>query len=228
MSLAHPLDRPVWSALTGRQSHRALIEGGARRFAPGLGLFAALADTSATSLADLGRLIVAHGDVAVVETTEPPPIPGAAVVSRAVCWQMIAETLTPAAPAAFPITPLTEADASEMLALATLTQPGPFLARTHQLGQFVGVRADGRLVAMAGERMRPDGFTEVSGVCTHPDHRGRGYAAGLMRAVAAGIHAHGEVAILHVHASNTGAIELYRTLGFAFRAELIMTTLTRA
>ncbi|MEI9963878.1 MAG: GNAT family N-acetyltransferase [Caulobacteraceae bacterium] len=104
-----------------------------------------------------------------------------------------------------------------MLALATLTQPGPFFARTHQLGDFIGVKQEGRLVAMAGERMRPTGFTEVSGVCTHPDWRGRGYAAGLMRLVAARILARGETPFLHVYASNTGAIALYEALGFRLR-----------
>ncbi|HVK42142.1 MAG TPA: GNAT family N-acetyltransferase, partial [Phenylobacterium sp.] len=118
-------------------------------------------------------------------------------------------------------------DAPQMLALATLTAPGPFFARTHQLGRFVGVKAGGQLVAMAGERMRPPGHTEVSGVCTHPDHRGRGYAAGLMLEVAARIRARGEIPFLHSYAHNTGAIALYQALGFDFRRELIMTTLTR-
>ena len=89
-----------------------------------------------------------------------------------------------------------------MLALATLTRPGPFFARTHQLGAFIGVKQDGRLVAMAGERMQPTGFTEVSGVCTHPDPRGRGYAGGLMRQVAARILARGETPFLHAYADN--------------------------
>jgi predicted GNAT family acetyltransferase len=81
---------------------------------------------------------------------------------------------------------------------------------------------------MAGERMKPAGFTEVSGVCTHPDHRGRGYAAGLMGEVARRIRERGETPFLHAYASNTGATGLYATLGFAFRRELVMTSLTRA
>ena len=225
--MAHPLDRPIWSSLTGRQAAFGLVQGGARRFAPEYGVFAAVADTSPVNLAALGDKIRAHGDVANVEAEPPPPVAGATVISQAVCWQMVAERLPEAPPAAFPILPLSDADAPEMLALATLTRPGPFLARTHQLGDFVGVKEDGRLVAMAGERMRPDGFTEVSGVCTHPDRRGRGYAAGLMRHVAARIRARGETPFLHAYASNTGAIGLYESLGFVFRRELVMTTLTR-
>jgi predicted GNAT family acetyltransferase len=122
-----------------------------------------------------------------------------------------------------------------MLALATLTEPGPFFEKTHRLGDFVGVRAGGQLVAMAGERMKPDGFTEVSGVCTHPGHRGRGYAATLMRHVAARILARGETPFLHAYATthththnNHAAIALYQRLGFALRREILMTRLTPA
>ena len=166
----HPLDRPVWSALTTRQAGLAQGDARAARFAPDHGLFAAAADTSPASLASLASLVPAHGELALVEVGRAAAsIPGTAVVSRAVVWQMIAENLTVAEAPAFAITPLTEADAPRMVALATLTQPGPFHARTHQLGDFVGVKAEGRLVAMAGERMKPAGFTEVSGVCTQPE-----------------------------------------------------------
>lgn len=227
MVLAHPLDRPVWSSLTGRQSGIAVSQGSALRFAPECGLFAAVPDDAPASLADLAALIAAHGDVALVEAETPPPIPGVVVRSSALCWQMVAEQPNPVGEPAFAIEDLTEADAPQMLALATLTAPGPFFARTHQLGRFVGVKVGGELVAMAGERMRPPGHTEVSGVCTHPGHRGRGYAAGLMLEVAARIRARGEVPFLHSYAHNTGAIALYQALGFDFRRELVMTTLTR-
>ena len=109
--------------------------------------------------------------------------------------QMVAETLAGGSDIDF--LELGDADAAEMLALATLTEPGPFFTRTHRLGDFIGIRHAGRLVAMAGERMKPEGFTEVSGVCTHPDFRGRGYAGALMRVVAARIAARGEMPFLH-------------------------------
>ncbi|WP_312165458.1 GNAT family N-acetyltransferase [Phenylobacterium sp.] len=224
--MSHPLDRPVWSALAGRQSALRLQHGAAVRFSPEYGLFAAAPDASAASLADLAALVRAHGDVALVEPDEPPPIEGLAVRSRALCWQMVAETPNPVGEPAFDFAPLSEEDAPRMLELARLTAPGPFFERTHELGRFVGVKVAGQLVAMAGERMQPPGFTEVSGVCTHPDHRGRGYAAGLMLVVAARIRARGEVPFLHSYAHNTGAIALYQALGFEFRRELVMTTLT--
>lgn len=138
---------------------------------------------------------------------------------------MLADDVAPGAPAGFDIVPLAPADAPAMLALATLTEPGPFAARTHRLGGFVGIKVDGRLIAMAGERMKPPGFTEVSGVCTHPDHRGRGYAAALMRSVAVNILDRGEKPFLHVYPSNGGAIALYETLGFRLRRAMSMTIL---
>ncbi|NEX91528.1 GNAT family N-acetyltransferase [Caulobacter sp. 17J65-9] len=228
MTAAHPLDRCAWSALTGRHAHLAVVEGGARRYHPAYGVFAALGDASDASLNGLAALVAAQGDVALLQPDAPPQAPGVAVASQDLGVQMTAERLTEGPAADFEMIPLGDADAAEMLALATLTQPGPFFERTHQLGDFFGVRLDGRLVAMAGERMKPDGFTEVSGVCTHPDHRGRGYAGALMRLVAGKILARGETPFLHAYASNTGAIALYETLGFTLRREVLMTRLTRA
>lgn len=227
MASLHPLDQAAWSALTGRQAHLALVQGGARRYDPAYGVFAALADASTASLAGLAALVAEHGDVAFLQPDPPPEAPGVVVASQDLGVQMTAERLTPAPAPDFKMLPLTDADGSEMLALATLTKPGPFFARTHQLGDFFGVKVDGRLVAMAGERMKPDGFTEVSGVCTHPDHRGRGYAGALMRRVAGRILERGETPFLHAYASNRGAIALYETLGFTLRREVQMTRLTR-
>ena len=118
------------------------------------------------------------------------------------------------------IVALGESDAAEMLALTTLTQPGPFRARTHEVSQFWGVREDGRLLAMAGERLKLPGMSEVSGVCTHPGARGRGLAALLSRHVASEIIRRGEVPFLHAYAGNDGAIQLYEKLGFQANGEV--------
>lgn len=223
--MEHPLDRPSWSALTSRQAHLARGDGGALRFDPDYGLFAAAADNGVDATAALAALVPADGIVGLVEAHEMP-LPQGLAVKDAICNQMIADRIAPAEPE-FTVTVLGDADAGAMLALATLTQPGPFFRKTHQLGGFIGVKQDGKLVAMAGERMKPSGFTEVSGVCTHPDHRGKGYAGGLMRIVAEKILARGETPFLHVYADNAGAIALYETLGFRFRAALHFTLLSR-
>ncbi|MFZ5668638.1 MAG: GNAT family N-acetyltransferase [Pseudomonadota bacterium] len=223
----HPLDRPVLAMLTGRrQRPLALVDGGARRLDPAYGVFAAVDDDAPASLAALARLVRETGDAALVEPFAAPAVAGLAVRSQAACVQMVMERLVPAAAPDFEIVDLTRADAPAMFALATLTRPGPYLARTNELGDFVGVKREGVLVAMAGERMKPDGFTEVSGVCTHPDHRGRGYAAALMRTVMGRIAGRGETPFLHAYADNAVAIGLYETLGFRARRELVMTSLT--
>lgn len=224
--MAHPLDRPVWSTLSTRQRALAVGDDRALRFEPRYNVFGAAADGSAESLAALAQLIPADGTLWVVEAQPFVPPPGAVVVKAAVCAQMVAEQPRPGDPD-FAYQDLTDDDAAQMLALATLTEPGPFLEATHRLGAFVGVKQDGRLVAMAGERMRPEGFTEVSGVCTHPDHRGRGLAGRLMQVVAGRIVARGETPFLHSYASNLGAISLYESLGFAIRREVTATVLAR-
>jgi len=225
---AHVLDRPAISTLTGRQKHLAVHRGGAIRMHPDFGLFAGTLDDSPESLAELGALVREMGTVGLVELTTPPAPPGTQVVSSSLCLQMVADSVAPAWDVAFDMLPLGDADAAEMLALATLTKPGPFFSRTHQLGDFIGVRVDGQLVAMAGQRMRPDGYTEASGVCVHPEHRGKGYAARLLREVTATILATGEKAFLHSYADNTTAIGLYESLGYRGRAEVMFTIVAAA
>ena len=224
---AHPLDRPVWHALTGAQHARAVGAAPAWRFAPDLGLFAAAADDSPPSLAALAALCPAGSTIGVVETGEWPTPPGLRQRRRALCHQMVAERPSAPEATAFTILDLGDDDAADMLALATLTRPGPFFTRTHRLGNFIGVRIDGRLAAMAGERLHVGRYREVSGVCTHPDFRGRGLAGRLMAIVAARMVARGEIPFLHSYADNHGAIALYQHLGFRLRTPITFTVLER-
>jgi len=224
MTLAHPLDRPVWSALTSRQAPLSLGDTQALRFDPAYGLFAAAADASPESRAALGALNTSPNGMGLVEAGDMPLPPGAVVRAQAACVQMVAASLN-AGGKSVAFEPLGEADAADMLALATLTVPGPFFEKTHRLGDFIGIKIDGRLIAMAGERMKPDGYTEVSGVCTHPDFRGQGYAGALMRVVTQRILERGEQAFLHAYAANTATIVLYETLGFRVRTTVTYTVL---
>ena len=215
----HPLDRPIWSALTTRQAGFSVGDALARRFDPAVGPFAAIGDDDAAHLDALSGLVDAHGSVVMLQRGDIPRPTGTRTTIDAPGVQLVLDRLAPVA-ASVDLLPLGVADAPEMLALARLTEPGPFGPRTHELGGFLGVRIDGRLVAMAGERMKPEGFTEVSGVCTHPDHRGHGYAAMLSTAVAERVLARGEVPFLHAYASNTAAITLYERLGFRLRTDV--------
>ena len=119
-------------------------------------------------------------------------------------------------------------DVPAMMELTALTKPGPFSARTHELGTFLGIRVDGQLAAMAGERMKPAGYTEITAVCVHPSHRGRGYGQMLLSAVSRQILARGEIPFLHVFTSNKSAIALYKRQGMEIRRRLHVTVLQKA
>jgi len=213
--------------LTTRQAHLAVGDGRALRFATDFALFAAGSDGGPDAAEAVGALMPDGGVVGLVEAG-PVALPTTArVVTQAACVQMTLQTVRPAATPEPDWHDLTEADAPDMMALATLTEPGPFFSKTHRLGDFVGVRLDGRLAAMAGERLKPDGFTEVSGVCAHPDFRGRGLAGALMRVVTARILARGELPFLHAYAHRPEALALHQAVGYEVRAPMTFTVLCR-
>lgn len=223
---AHPLDCPAWFALTGPQAGLGVGAALARRFDEEISPFAAAGDDSVEAIAALGALTHASDEMALLQRAPPAPPPGVTESLSAPGVQMVWARFPGAADIAFE--PLGDADAPEMMALAELTRPGPFRARTHTMGRFIGVREHGRLIAMAGERLKLDGFVEISGVCTHPDHRGRGLAGALMRVVGERIVREGEQPFLHAYAANESAISLYRTLGFDMRCEVTLALWTRA
>lgn len=223
----HPLDRPVWGSLSS--FHEALSTGNAlaRRFARDVNLFASARDDSPEALAVLAELVRQGEQVYLLQVPRIVVPPACVAVKEALGVQMVATRNLRGEAPLDGISALSDADAPEMLALARLTEPGPFLERTHTMGRFLGVRIDGRLAAMAGERMHLPGYTEVSGVCTHPDFRGRGLARQLSAAVAANIEARGERPFLHAWRSNGTAIALYESLGFELRAEVNVAVLER-
>jgi predicted GNAT family acetyltransferase len=221
-----PLDNPVYSALETDHAHFAIENGAAKRYPGEVARFAGLRDASPAAFADLLALVEPGETVALV-TAAPVTIPGGWELVRArLIDQMVCER-PPAAAGGPPLLELGADDVPEMLALAELTQPGPFGPRTLELGRYVGIRVDGRLAAMAGERMRPAGATEISAVCTHPDFTGRGYARALMTPLLADAFAAGRRPMLHVKTEN-GAKRLYERLGFSVRHAMSLTIVTRA
>lgn len=222
----NPLDRPVWASLV-HAPH--LAEGGdlAKRFRRDVNVFASARDDSPSSLAALRELVRQDESIFLAQVPTICVPDGLGVARSAKGVQMIATRPVAAPGGDDAIVVLGDGNAPEMLALATLTEPGPFLARTHTMGRFVGVRIDGRLAAMAGERMRFPGFTEVSGVCTHPDFRGRGLARRLSSLVANTIQQRGEQPFLHAWATNQSAIALYESLGFEVRTTLHIAVVAR-
>lgn len=222
----HPLDRPMWNALRGPQVALNVGAGMVRRVDPAYGPFAG---AEPGHDADLAALVAQGGEVWLVEPQEVAPPPGTRLIRSAPLLQMIADGPAPVAGDDPEIVPLGEADVPEMTALALATEPGPWRASTWRYGQFYGIRIDGRLAAMAGERMRPAaGLAEVSGVCTWPEWRGRGLAARLIRRVMAEQRARGDVPFLHSYAGNASAIRLYETLGFRARRAMVATILGKA
>ncbi|UXU86260.1 GNAT family N-acetyltransferase [Burkholderia sp. S-53] len=217
--VAHPLDHVVWNALTGKQRRFALGNDRALRFPAAIAPFAAIADASPASFDALRELIAAHGPAALVTPDEIGPPAGLSVIRRATLLQMIWQGTPDPAHASAHVT-LAETDVPDMLALTTAAQPGPFGPRTIELGDYIGVRSEGRLAAMAGERMQVDGYTEISAVCVDAAFRRQGLAARLIRALIAAIGARAETPFLHVLTSNQVAIERYLALGFVVRREM--------
>lgn len=222
------LDRPAWSSLTTAHAHLALGDGRALRYRPEVNVFVSPADHGFEALSAAAAL-VEPGDRAYVVQAEPAPdLPGLRTVLRRPLVQMVFGG-SPPEPGedADEVVPLGEGDADEMLALARLQQPGPFRRETRLMGRFVGVKRDGRLAAMAGERFRFPGFCEMSGVCTHPDFGGQGLGTLLSAHVTRAIIGRGETPFLHAWSDNHGAIALYEKLGYRVRRELTATVVER-
>jgi len=221
------LDNVVWASLSGAHSPRAQAYGGALRYRPEFAPFGAARDYSESSVAQIAAML-RPGERLSLFTIAAPEIPqGYDTVIEATLVQMIASR--PLAPSADGrIVPLANEDAADMLRLAEIAQPGPFNTRTHELGNFIGIREQGRLVAMAGERMVAGKYVEISAVCTHPDRRGVGYGRLLMEHLTASIQQRGQAPLLHVFPTNEGAIKLYRALGYRTARKLRLTVLALA
>jgi GNAT superfamily N-acetyltransferase len=221
MSDIHLLDDPIWNSLNTRHAAFAVGSGLARRYPAEIGPLSGIADQSDAAYEDL-RALAGPGGIVVLFLMDPPlPRAGWTIVREGPLAQMVCSEPSSAAPVPLPagaeMRALNAADAPAMVELATLTEPGPFRERTHELGFFVGIFHGNKLVSMAGQRTRIPGFVEVSAVCTHPDARGKGYARTLMLAVMDDIRNGGDTPYLHAWADNYNAIRVYRDLGFTHR-----------
>jgi ribosomal protein S18 acetylase RimI-like enzyme len=223
----HPLDHVIWNALTS--CHRDVAEGDhlALRYLAPIAPFAATTDVSTASFQSLLTLLPAGDRIGLFTLEEIMPPSFFSVIERGAVDQMVLVKM-PSCAGSVPIVRLDARDVPDMLELVGATHPGPFGPRTIELGQYIGVRRQGMLVAMAGERMRLDGFTEISAVCVHPSCRGQGLAAELVSTLARSIASRAETSFLHVFNSNRPAIELYRKLGFVLRRHMHLAVLARA
>ncbi len=220
------LDRPIWSALTTRQ--RGLAQGNARalRYPAAIAPFADMADLSTASFEALGELM-APSEYVVLFTPDAVTVPVEFKVLLAKTGEQMIGTPAESPPRGVEIVTLGADDVPAMMALTDLTKPGPFNKRTHELGTFLGIRVGGELVAMAGERMKPGNYTEMTAICVHPAHRGRGYAQALLGAIGRHIVGRDKIPFLHVFTDNASAIALYQRQGMTIRRRLHVTVLKK-
>jgi len=215
----HPLDNAAWASLTGPHAHFAEGTAKALRYPADVSPFVAVPSVvDATVWAEVNQLV---GPNQIIALSGGPDLLDQlpsdwVVVLRGEGVQLVATDALITAPDPEAVE-LGAGDIEEMLDLVARTQPGPFLPRTYQLGTYLGIRRGGALVAMAGERLHPPGWTEISAVCTDPAFRGQGLATRLVRAIGHGIRERGETPLMHAAATNSNAIRLYESIGFALR-----------
>jgi len=219
LGLEHPLDDPIWSCLTTRHAHLARGGALARRYPADISPIGALSGTGNEHIDALGALVAVGDDIGIFGPSVPVLDGRWETLYKARLTQMIRTDRSPLSEEDASVQALGAVDVREMLALVELTKPGPFRTRTIELGNYVGIRERGRLVAMAGERMWVNSFRELSAVCTHPDAQGRGYAKALIARVVNRMLRAGETPFLNVENSKTRVVDLYSGLGFTVRAE---------
>ena len=220
--------KPAWNALHSTHRDLALSLGLACKYPARIAPFSAIEENTEQAMTDLFRLMD-PGEVTFVINAQPPSIEGLTVELGPLCLRMDfpADAQIPAAPKGMRIAALTCADAPAMVGLTDVAFPGYFRPETCRMGSYFGIWSEGKLVAMAGERMCPFPFREISAVCTHPEHRGHGYAAALVTRVLQSQAEKGAFSTLWVLTSNLKAIELYRWLGFLAVSEVQLWRITR-
>jgi ribosomal protein S18 acetylase RimI-like enzyme len=222
---SHPLDNPIWSSLQTAHAHLAVTDGGAARYPAPVAPFVSVGDEKADVSLALARLME-PGEHLYFVGRVPKLGEGWDVELHAPLPQMVCRS--PMVVKDGPDTvEMSDAQVPDMLALTALVFPGFFRARTIDMGRYIGIYHGTRLAAMAGERMRMDGYTEISAVCTHPDYLGRGYAQRLVSIVSNAAFERGSTPFLHVYRHNTRAMAVYERLGFFVRTDVALCSVTR-
>jgi ribosomal protein S18 acetylase RimI-like enzyme len=220
------LDNLVWASLLEARPEYMERHAGGARYRPEFAPFGAAQHYDAQSIAQIIEM-VKPGERLAFFTPRKLEIPASVeIIREAPLYQMAASTAI-ARPSDARIGRLGAEDMPDMLKLVELTEPGPFSSRTNELGMFYGIRDEGQLVAMAGERMSAGKYVEVSAVCTHPDWRGKGLGRVMVEQVASAIQQRNGVPILHVFTTNHAAIGLYRELGFRVARTVQLTAMVR-
>jgi predicted GNAT family acetyltransferase len=217
--MAHPLDNPVWHAIAAAPADLVVRMPRAARFVPDAAPFFGVEAHTPAAYADVAKLLGESTEARFfVAGAVDVPAGWRETLRRPIRQMVLSATATVST--ASHVEVLTPADVPAMIELAERAKPGPFGARTPELGRYLGIRARGRLVAMTGERFAFPGYTEISAVATDAAFRGRGYARDLTLALAARIRAAGRTPFLHVFPDNRAAAGLYESIGFVDRAML--------
>lgn len=226
--MEHILDNPAWHALTSHNRPLGTVLGATAFFRPDVSPFTAVERPEQRHLTALHEA-VPFDNVVIFVSNQKMDIPSPWKLLAAIDgYQMLHHgPANPVSEGGPSITTLAQEHVPEMLALTSLTNPGPFATETIRFGHYEGILEDGRLVAMAGQRLHPKGFAEISAVCTHPEHLGKGYARHLLLRQVSRIQKNEEVPFLHVKADNTRAIGVYESLGFAIRTEIFFHVLQK-
>jgi len=218
------LDNPIWEALNGRQREFAIKGENVVKYRPDVFIMAGIPDDTAKSIENLSKLYQ-KGEVMGLIGFKLDIDPYFKRVFEVQAYQMLADNIPEYKPIDY--VELTKEDTPEIAELVKLTEPGPYAPNVIELGKYVGIKDEGKLVAMVGERIKLDGYTEVSLVCTHPDHRGKGYAKTLSGVIIEEIIERGETPFLNVMTHNVPAFKLYEKLGFQTRKEYPITAYMR-
>jgi GNAT superfamily N-acetyltransferase len=221
----HPLDNIFWNCLSGRHAHLSTGTERARRYAPGFSPIVGFPDPQQPDFAALAPFCE-PGERFYCDAWSGPAPDGWRIEAESTMYRMVWDGVMPGQDAAPDAIPLGPQHAAQALELALLTRPGPFGPRTIELGEYFGCFEDGQLVAMAGERMAAPGLREISGVCTHPDHQGRGYARRLMLKLIRRQLLRNETPFLHVMRANEAAHGLYLRMGFRDYCETVVRVVT--